>query len=141
MVGTWSIKRKQHRRIFTMSTNFRVAFKRRNGNLHVHPSGDLDGSSAFELIRLLGRKYDGKGEVVIDTHKLRKVFPFGSSTFQDNVNESRIPKNRLSFKGEKGHELAPKGCKVIEVSSKHNCCGNCAGCPCSTKTESKRKSA
>jgi hypothetical protein len=132
---------KLHRRKFNMSTNFQVAFKRHNGNLHVHPSGDLDGSSAFELIRLLSRKYDGNGEVVIDTRKLRNVFPFGSSIFQDNVIESRIPKNRLSFKGEKGHELAPEGCKVIEVSSKHKCCGNCAGCPCSTKTESKRKRA
>jgi hypothetical protein len=124
-----------------MSANFRVAFKRRNGNLHVHPSGDLDGSSAFELIRLLGRKYDGKGEVVIDTCKLRKVFPFGSSTFEDNVNESRIPKNRISFKGEKGHELAPMGCKVIESSSKHRCRGNCAGCPCANKTKSNRQNS
>jgi hypothetical protein len=124
-----------------MSTNFHVAFKRYNGNLHVHPSGDLDGSSAFELIRLLNRKYDGNGEVVIDTRKLRKVFPFGSSIFQDNVNESRIPRNRLSFKGKKGLELAPRGCKVIDVSSKHTCCGKCPGCGCSTKTQLKRKRA
>jgi len=35
---------------------FRVAFKRHNGNLHVHPGGDFDGSSAFQLIRLLNQK-------------------------------------------------------------------------------------
>lgn len=116
-----------------MSTNFQVTFKRHNGNLHVHPRGDFDGSSASELIRLLGRKYDGNGEVVIDTSQLRKVFPFGSSTFQGKVKESRIPPNRLSFKGEKGHDLAPRGCKVIEVSRNHQCCGNCANCTCSEK--------
>ena len=80
-----------------MSTNFQVAFKSHNGNLHVHPSGDLDGSSTFELIRLLGRKYDGNGDVVIDTRKLKKVLPFGSMTFQSKVKECRIPYSRLSF--------------------------------------------
>jgi hypothetical protein len=119
-----------------MSTNFQVAFKRRNGNLHVHPRGDFDGSSAFELIRLLGRKYDGNGKVVIDTRRLRKIHPFGSSTFQVKVKECRIPFSRLSFRGEKGHDLAPEGCKVVEASKKHQCCGNCAGCPCSEKKKS-----
>ena len=116
-----------------MSTNFQVAFKKHNGNLHVHPSGDLDGSSAFELIRLMNQKYDGSGEVVVDTRRLRNVLPFGSSTFQGNVKSCRIPSNRLSFKGEKGHDLAPKGCKVIKASGKHVCCGNCPGYPCAKK--------
>jgi hypothetical protein len=31
-----------------MSNNFQVEFKKSNGNLHVHPSGDLDGSSAWD---------------------------------------------------------------------------------------------
>ena len=116
-----------------MSTNFHVAFKKHNGNLHVHPSGDFDGSSAFELIRLLGRKYDGNGDVVIDTRRLRQVLPFGCSTFQSNVKESRIPYSRLSFKGAKGYDMAPKGCRVVEASEKHECCGNCPGCPCANK--------
>lgn len=114
-----------------MSTNFQVRFKKQNGNLHVYPSGDFDGSSANELIYLLYRKYDGRSEVVIDTHKLRNVLPFGSRTFQGNFKACRIPRSRLSFKGEKGHTLAPKGCKVVEVSKKHRCRGNCPGCPCS----------
>jgi hypothetical protein len=121
-----------------MSTNFQVAFKTHNGNLHVHPSGDFDGSSAFQLIRLLDQKYDGKGEVVIDTRKLRNVFPFGSNTFQGNLNLSRIPKDRLSFSGEKGYDLAPEGYKVIETSQKHTCgcSGNCENCACSGNKKS-----
>ncbi|MGD8837719.1 MAG: hypothetical protein PVJ19_22445 [Desulfobacteraceae bacterium] len=119
-----------------MSTNFQVAFKKHNGNLHVHPSGDLDGSSALELIRLLHRKYDGNGEVVIDTRRLRKILPFGSTTFQSRVKECRIPYNRLSFRGEKGHDIAPEGCRVIESSKKHKCRGNCPGCVCSQKKKS-----
>ena len=116
-----------------MSNNFQVAFTKHNGNLHVHPSGDFDASSAFELIQQLGRKYDGNGDVVIDTRKLGKVFPFGSGIFQGNVKECRIPYNRISFKGEKGYDLAPRGCRVIETPKKHQCCGNCADCPCSGK--------
>lgn len=121
-----------------MSANFQVAFKKHNGNLHVHPSGDLDGSTAFELIRLLDRKYDGNGEIVIDTRRLKKILPFGSSSFQSRIKESRIPCHRLSFKGEKGHDIAPEGCSVIEAEAtkKHKCCGNCPGCVCSQKKKS-----
>lgn len=113
-----------------MSTNFHVAFKHHNGNLHVHPSGDLDGSSAFELIRLLHRKYTGHGDVVIDTRKLGRVYPFGSFTFQKSVAESGIPTRRISFKGAKGRDLAPEGCRVVE-GRHHQCRGNCADCKCS----------
>lgn len=118
-----------------MSTNFQIAFKKHNGNLHVHPSGDFDGSSAFQLIRLLDKKYDGQGEVIIDTHKLQNILPFGSRTFQGQLNLSRIPASRLSFKGEKGHALAPRGCKVVAAASEDRCrCSSkCAHCPCAQK--------
>lgn len=101
-----------------MSTDFRVAFKGHNGNLHAYPCGNFDGSSAFQLIWLLNKKYDGKSEVIIDTSKLRNILSFGSNTFKRNLNLSRIPKDRLSFMGEKGCDLAPEGCKVIGISKK-----------------------
>ena len=115
-----------------MSTNFQIEVKKSNGHLHVIPRGDFDGNSAWELVNLLHEQYDGEGQVVIDTRNLRNMCPFGCSTFRCRLNQSRLPSNRLSFKGEKGYEIAPEGSKVVVSHKKHRCrCnGNCANCPC-----------
>lgn len=120
-----------------MSVNFEIAYRKTNGNLHVSPMGDFDGSSAWELINLLHEQYDGKGRVVIDTNKLRKIFPFGCSTFRCRLNKSKLPANRLYFKGTKGYDIVLEGSKVIEAPEKHQCkCnGNCAIIPAPGKTE------
>ena len=102
-----------------MSANFQIMFIKKNGDLHIDPRGDFDGSSAWELVNLLKEKYDGKGQVIIYTNNLLDVCPFGCSTFQYRLNLSQVPANRLSFKGEKGHEIAPRGsnenCSCKEV--------------------------
>ena len=119
----------------SMSTNFQIEFRKSNGNLHVRPMGNFDGSSAWELINLLHEKYDGKGRIFIETRNLHKICPFGCSTFQCRLNLSALPADRLFFKGKKGFEIAPKGSKVIVVPEKHRfrCNGNCENCPCSGK--------
>lgn len=96
-----------------MNHNFHVAFKRRNGNLHIFAKGDFDGNSAWELVNLLHDQYDGKGDVIIDTHELRDMCPFGCSTFQYQLNLRRVPAERIRFEGEKGYEIAPTGSSVI----------------------------
>ena len=118
-----------------MSANFQIKVKKRNGNLRVSPSGDFDGSSAWELLNFLDQEYDGSGQVIIDTNKLRNMCPFGCDTFRCRVQLSRLPSNRLSFEGEKGYEIAPKGCRVMVFAQKVGCrCdGNCANCPCAAK--------
>ena len=116
-----------------MSTNFQVEFKLRNGNLYVQPKGVFDGSSAFYLVRMLKKKYNGQGEVVIDTQFLRTIIPFGCNVFQDQIHQCRIPSGKLSFTGEKGHELAPKGCRIVAFPRNHGhrCSGKCRNCRCS----------
>lgn len=118
-----------------MATNFHVELRKSNGNLHVSPKGDFDGSSASELVNVLHEQYDGKGRVFIDTNKLREMYPFGCAVFQCRLNPRRLPTDRLFFKGEKGHEMAPKGSKVLVTPDKERCgCnGDCAKCPCSQK--------
>jgi hypothetical protein len=121
-----------------MSSNFQIALKKKKDNLHLQAEGDFDGSSAWQLINLLHEEYNGKGEVLIDTGNLRRVYPFGCRTFQCQLDLNRVPATRLSFKGEKGFEIAPRGSKVIEAPKRHRCrCdGKCTNCPCS---EEKKK--
>jgi hypothetical protein len=119
-----------------MSMNFQINYKRQNGDLHVDPVGDFDGSSAWELIHLLDAQYNGHGRVHIDTGRLRTVCPFGCNTFQCQFYLSRVPADRLLFKGEKGHALAPEGSRVVVAPRPHRCqCdGNCKHCHCAARS-------
>ena len=116
-----------------MSTNFQIEYTENNGDLYVSPKGDFDGGSAWELINLLDKNYKGKGRVIIDTQYLREICPFGCSTFQCRLSQIKLPSSRLSFKGEKGYSIAPRGSRVFVSAEKRECrCeGNCANCPCS----------
>ena len=118
-----------------MSNNFHVEFEKSDGDLHVRPSGDFDGSSAWELVNLLHEQYDGQGRVYIDTGNLTALNPFGCSTFQCRLNRKHLPFERLHFKGEKGAEIAPKGSNVMKATRNHRCCGNCANCTCSRSNQ------
>jgi anti-anti-sigma regulatory factor len=118
-----------------MSAKFQVATKVINGDLYMHPRGDFDGSSALELINLLQEKFDGKGQVIIDTTGLQEICPFGCSMFQNRLNLSHVSTHRLCFTGEKGYQIAPEGSKIVVSSPKHRCqCnGHCADCLCAEK--------
>jgi len=115
-----------------MSANFQIESRTSNGDLHLKPRGDFDGSSALELLNLIRNRYDGKGRVFIDTKHLHNVCPFGCNTFRFGLNLNLLPAERIFFKGEKGFDIAPNGSKVI-VAKKHECCGNCKNCSCSAK--------
>lgn len=118
-------------------SNFSVQWKRSNGNLHLRPRGNLDGSSAWELINLIREKYDGKGRVFIDTQDLREIHPFGCGILKYHLTMGTVPPDCLFFKGKRGFEMAPNGSRVILSSkgSRCRCDGNCANCLCSAKRD------
>ena len=118
-----------------MSVYFHVKIREQNGDLYVEPQGDLDGSSAWELINQLYEHYDGKGNVFIDTRHINEICPFGSNTFRCRLDPHRLPASRLFFKGIKGHDMAPKGSNIITSDSKPvcSCDGQCENCLCSGK--------
>jgi len=118
-----------------MHENFSVPYRKSNGNLHLRPRGDLDGSSAWVLIHLIHQIYDGKGRVFIDTQDLREIHPFGIGILKSELRKKIVPPDCLFFKGEKGFDLAPEGARVI-IARNGNCCrcdGNCNNCRCPLK--------
>lgn len=92
-----------------MNVNFRIRSRKSNGNLHIRPEGDFDGSTACELIDFIHREYKGKGDVYIDTHALKKIYDFGCEVFCCRLKHFLLPKSRLFFEGEKGVEIASRG--------------------------------
>lgn len=121
-----------------MNPQFDIQYKKSNGNLHLRPMGELDGSSAWRLIHLIGDIYDGKGRVFIDTQALQEAHPFGCGILKRQLTNGAVPSNRLFFKGPKGFEMAPDGSKVILASRRRGCgcTGDCANCHCSRKRQS-----
>lgn len=120
-----------------MSTNFSVQYRKSNGNLHLRPKGDFDGSTAWELINLISEKYDGKGRVFIDTEGLNEVHPFGSGVFKCQLRTGTVPPDCLFFKGKKGFHIAPNGSRVIIAAKgpRCRCDANCENCRCSVKRD------
>jgi hypothetical protein len=125
-----------------MTTNFRIRISRHGGDLHVHPIGVFDGSSAWELINLLMEGYDGHGRVFIDTAQLTEVCPFGRAAFLAGFHRCGVPADRVVFGGERGSEIAVRGSRVSmerEGEAECGCGGGCAECSCRGKGGEKRK--
>lgn len=127
-----------------MEKNFQIESRISNGDLHLSPKGDFDGSSACELLNFIHDKYNGKGRVFIDTKHLCRLCSFGCNTFRCGLNCSLLPADRIFFKGKNGFEIAPNGSRVIIIpeqkneqknsaDKRHKCTGNCKNCKCSHK--------
>ncbi len=113
-----------------MSENFRIFIKDEGGDLYLKPVGDFDDEAAWEIIRALGKMYDGKGNVIIDTEKLENVRILGCGTFRFQFYLCGVPCDRLFFKGENGYFIAPRGSRVLHSSPPRpcGCDGNCDMC-------------
>jgi hypothetical protein len=97
-----------------MSANFTMKTERKNGSLYVIPSGDFDGNSAWELLNLIEEQFTGSGNVIIETERLQRLYPFGCQLFRSRFGLAcRLPAKRLFLKGRKGLELAPGGSRVV----------------------------
>jgi hypothetical protein len=115
-----------------MRNNFSIEYRKSHGNLHVYPKGDLNGSSACQLVEFIHKNYSGRGRVFINTNQIREVLDFGIAAFKYRISQGNFAKGNLFFKGEKGLKIAPNGCKII-VQNRGNQCqcnGNCARCLC-----------
>ena len=113
-----------------MARKVHIKYHRANGNLHFHPHGSLDDSLAWELINKIHSLYKGQGHVFVNTRELVEILPYGSHVLKNNLDNRVVPFSRLFFKGEKGYELAPSGCRVLVRKGFPSCkcknkCGNC----------------
>jgi len=64
-----------------VAQNFKISIKRTIDNLYLRLKGDFDGSSAFELFNTLKDNLNCTKFILVDTHKLKAVHPFGRRSF------------------------------------------------------------
>ena len=91
-----------------MASNFKILIHRNDENLHVKLLGDLDGSSAWELINGLKKHCYGISRIFIHTNSLKQVHPFGREVLHKNLSAPIGKSVRIVFTGEKASELAPE---------------------------------
>ena len=91
-----------------MSEKFRIFIKDEDGDLYLKPVGDFDDEAAWEIIRALGKMYDGKGNVIIDTEKLQNVHLLGCATFRFQFYLCGVPLRPFVFQGGKTATLSPR---------------------------------
>jgi hypothetical protein len=100
-----------------MACNFRVLVHRNGDNLHLRLEGDFDGSSAQQLLCMIGDNESNVKKVFIHTNGLKEIHPFGKAVFQKNLSEFMRQQPDLVFTGDKGAEIAPSG--IISKSMKN----------------------
>jgi hypothetical protein len=91
-----------------MASNFKMSIHQDNGDLHLKLKGDFDGSSAFELINVL-KAYHGKvKKIIINTHSLSSVHPFGLGVFHKICSTGEFC-HCLLLTGKYGNTMTPSG--------------------------------
>lgn len=96
-----------------MAANFRVLVHRNCDSLHLRLEGDFDGSSAEQLLCVLGENGTKVKRVFIHTNGLKEIHPFGKAVFQKNLTEHNKMRTDLVFTGERGPEIAPQGFRLL----------------------------
>jgi len=100
-----------------MASNFRIYCHKEKDSLHFDLIGDFDGSSAYELINTL-KKYQGIARrIFIHTCLLASVCSFGLDVFQKSFTIKKLARI-LTFTGQYGNKLAPKGSILLNPESK-----------------------
>jgi hypothetical protein len=92
-----------------MAHNFKINIQRSIDNLYIHLMGDFDGSSACELFNALKENLNSAKVILIDTHKLKDVYPFGREVFYCNFLKIRNQQIPIQFVGPNALQIAPPG--------------------------------
>lgn len=104
----------------------------RNGNLHIKLNGPFTSDTAARLTMVMAKTYPGKGNIFIHTDNISAVSPESQGAFNDLVNLSALPEDKIYLMGEKGLDICHDSGKVIVRKKRqgHICCGKCKNCSC-----------
>jgi len=92
-----------------MGANFRITSRRKGDDLHLHLTGNFDGSSAMELIYALRENEWAAEKIYIETDGISELQPFGQDVFQKNLSIAPARAKKLIFIGGSSQDIAPRG--------------------------------
>jgi anti-anti-sigma regulatory factor len=89
-----------------MASNFRISVHRSNTCLYLSLSGDFDGSSAYQLLRVLKNHGKGVSKIFVHTSSLREVSSFGQNTFLNNLDILALEPVSIIFTGDRAGKMS-----------------------------------
>jgi len=92
-----------------MANNFKICVRRKSAELHIKLKGDFDGTSAYQLIRVLKNHSITCTRIFINTSSLKAVHLFGKNVFHGNLEFLNRKSCLLFFTGQKASEFASYG--------------------------------
>ena len=107
----------------------------RNGNLHIKLNGIFTPDSAAKLTVLMSNNYLGKGNIFIHTDQVSNVSPGSQCAFNELVDLTTLPGEKIYLMGEKGLAICHNSGKVLVRKGRkgHGSCGKCKNCNCKKK--------
>lgn len=90
-----------------MAHNFKINIHRTTDNLYIRLMGDFDGSSAFELFNALKDNLHSAKCILVDTNKLKAVYPFGREVFNYNFSKMKNQRIPIRFVGPDALHIVP----------------------------------
>jgi hypothetical protein len=99
-----------------MAANFKIFHRKKKSSLELRLKGDFDGTSACELLKMLGQKQGHLFTVLINTGGLKAIFPFGVDTFRNNLHVLKRRPIQLVFTGRNAAAIAPEGNHFLRIS-------------------------
>jgi hypothetical protein len=95
-------------RTTVMANNFKISVHRKDNCLHLKLNGHFDGSSAYQLIHLLQAICRGMNKVLIHTDQIKHIYPFGRSTFLNNIHLLAGKAACIIFTGRNARQMLPE---------------------------------
>ena len=92
-----------------MANNFKICVRKKSADLHIKLKGDFDGTSAYQLIRVLKNHSNTCTRIFINTGSLKAVHLFGKNVFHKNLEFFNPKSCLLLFTGQKASEFTSYG--------------------------------
>jgi hypothetical protein len=88
-----------------LASNFKVSIHRNDNSLYLTLGGDFDGTSAYDLLRVLENHSHGATRIFIHTHGLKKIHPFGLDILRRGLSDKEREPVRVVCTGDYGAHL------------------------------------
>jgi hypothetical protein len=87
--------------------NFKILSQRQKEIVHLFLHGELDGSSAFELIDAIRRCTRCVDRIIVHTGGLKTIHPFGVEIFRRSLPYPVLSRLPVQFTGKNAHRIIP----------------------------------
>jgi hypothetical protein len=103
-----------------MASKFRITAHRAGHTLKLRLSGDLDGSSACEILNYIRNHNVADKKILIHGMAINRIHPFGLHVLQEGLKEYDCGKLEVVLPGTDDHERESRSCQ---------CDSRCKNCP------------